>query len=128
MRRQVAASYVSGRVLLAGDAAHMVQTRFGMNMNCGLHDAIAAADALAAALHTPAAADGLLERYGRERRSIATSQLLPHADRGIPGAETWAAELTDAAADPERTRAWLRTACMLDIPGLRTTAAATVAG
>ncbi len=124
VRRQVAASYAAGRVLLAGDAAHMVQTRFGLNMNCGLHDALAAAEAVLAALHTPAAADGLLDRYGRERRLIATTRLLPHADRAVPGEEIWTAELTAAAADATRARAWLRTACMLDVPGLRATPAA----
>jgi len=124
--RQVAASYATGRVLLAGDAAHLVQTRFGLNLNCGLHDALAAAEAMVGALHTPAAADTLLQRYASERRQIATAQLLPHADRAIPGEETWAAELAAAAADPERARAWLRTACMLDIPGLRATAATPV--
>lgn len=126
VRRQVAASYAAGRVLLAGDAAHMVQTRFGMNMNCGLLDALAAAEALLAALHTPAAAEGLVERYGRERRHIATAQLLPHADRAVPGEETWAGEGRAAAADMASTRAWLRAGCMLDIPGLRAPAAAAV--
>ena len=51
VRRQVAGTYAAGRVLLAGDAAHQAQTRSGLNMNCGLHDAMAAAEALAAALH-----------------------------------------------------------------------------
>jgi len=128
VRRQVAATYAAGRVLLAGDAAHMVQTRFGLNINSGLHDGMAAAEAFLAALRTPAAAAGLLERYGRERRLIATAQLLPHADRAVPGEETWAGELAAAAADESRARAWLRAACMLDVPGLRATAAAALPG
>jgi 2-polyprenyl-6-methoxyphenol hydroxylase-like FAD-dependent oxidoreductase len=118
VRRLVARAYGAGRVLLAGDAAHMVQTRFGFNVNCGLHDAVAGAEVIIAALHTPAAAAALLETYARERRLIATTQLLPQADRAVPGDETWAAEVTEAAADPARARAWLRSASMLDLPGL----------
>jgi 2-polyprenyl-6-methoxyphenol hydroxylase-like FAD-dependent oxidoreductase len=123
VRRQIASAFAAGRVLLAGDAAHLVQTRFGLNMNCGIHDALAAAEALIAALHTPAAAGYLLARYAGERRLIASAGLLPYADRAIPGAETWADELAAAAADPARARAWLRGICMLDVPGLRATTA-----
>lgn len=121
--RLVARAYGAGRVLLAGDAAHMVQTRFGFNVNCGLHDAVAAAEVIVAALHTPAAAASLLATYASERRLIATTQLLPHADRAVPGDETWAAEVAEAAADPARARAWLRSASMLDVAGLGATAA-----
>ncbi len=120
VRRLVAGTYAAGRVLLAGDAAHLVQTRSGLNMNCGLHDAMAAAEALAAALHRPAAAGAALESYARERRQVATGQLLPYADRAAPGDTARAADLAaDLAADRERARAWLRAACMLDMPGFR---------
>ncbi len=119
VRRQVAGTYAAGRVLLAGDAAHLVQTRSGLNMNCGLHDAMVAAEALAAAFHRPAAAAAAFERYANERRLVATAQLLPYADRAAPGDAAWAAALTDIAADPALARAWLRSACMLDVPGFR---------
>ncbi len=119
VRRQVAGTYAAGRVLLAGDAAHLAQTRTGLNMNCGLHDAMAAAEALAAALHCPDSADAALELYARERRLVATGQLLPYADRVVPGDAASAADLVDAAADGARARAWLRSAGMLDMPGFR---------
>ena len=118
VRRQVAGTYGAGRVLLAGDAAHLVQTRGGLNMNCGMHDAMAAAEALAAALHRPAAG-APLETYARERRLVATGQLVPYADRAVPGDAASTAGLRDAAADPARARAWMRSACMLDMPGFR---------
>ncbi len=124
VRRQVAGTYAAGRVLLAGDAAHLVQTRSGLNMNCGLHDAMAAAEALAAALHHPDSAEAALDQYARERRVVATGQLLPYADRATPGDEAWAAGLAEAAADGARARAWLRSASMLDMPGFRAPVAA----
>ena len=37
--KRVATRYRDGRVLLAGDSAHVTNTRGGMNMNCGMHDA-----------------------------------------------------------------------------------------
>ena len=119
VRRQVAVAYAAGRVLFAGDAAHLVQTRSGLNLNCGLHDAMRAAEALAASLHRPQVAGEVLERYARERRLVATAQLLPCADRAAPGDAAWAAALADVAADPVRARDWLRSACMLDVPGFR---------
>ena len=119
VRRQVAGAYAVGRVLLAGDAAHLVQTRSGLNMNCGLHDAMQAAAALAASFHRPEVAAAELERYARERRLIATAQLLRYADRAAPGDAAWAASLTEIAADPAKARGWLRSASMLDLPGFR---------
>ncbi len=120
VRRQVAGTYAAGRVLLAGDAAHQAQTRSGLNMNCGLHDAMAAAEALATALNDPDAAGAALDRYAQARRRVAVGQLLPYADRAVPGDEAWAAGLAEAAAGEGRAQAWLRTACMLDMPGFRT--------
>ena len=123
VRRQVAGTYAAGRVLLAGDAAHLVQTRSGLNMNCGLHDAMKAAEALAASVHRPDVAPAEFERYARERRQVATAQLLPYADRAVPGDAAWAAALAEIAADPAQARAWLRSANMLDVPGFRAAAA-----
>ena len=127
VRRQVAACYAAGRVLLAGDAAHLVQTRFGLNMNSGMHDALAAADTLADALAAPADAAALLDRYAADRHQVVAGHLLPRADRAVPGDAAWAAELQAAAADRTAARAWLRSACMLDIPGLRPESATTPA-
>ena len=39
--KRVAARYCEGRIVLAGDSAHVTNTRGGMNMNCGIHDAFA---------------------------------------------------------------------------------------
>jgi 2-polyprenyl-6-methoxyphenol hydroxylase-like FAD-dependent oxidoreductase len=44
------ARYHVGRACLAGDSAHVTNTRGGMNMNCGIHDAFGIARAIVAAL------------------------------------------------------------------------------
>jgi hypothetical protein len=85
---------------------------------------MAAAEALAAALHYPDAAGAALDTYARARRRVAIAQLLPYADRAVPGDEVWSAGLAEAAADEGRAQAWLRAACMLDMPGFRAPPAA----
>jgi len=70
VNQRVAASYVKGRALLAGDAAHVNNPLGGMGMNGGLHDAFNLAEKLIAVLRD-AADPELLELYDRQRRPIA---------------------------------------------------------
>jgi bifunctional hydroxylase/dehydrase len=63
------ASYQSGRVLIAGDAAHMQFSSGGQGMNTGLQDAMNLGWKLAAAVHGWAP-DGLLETYHTERHPV----------------------------------------------------------
>ncbi|MFI9275421.1 FAD-dependent monooxygenase [Kitasatospora sp. NPDC052896] len=68
-----AARYRVGRVLLAGDAAHVHLPAGGQGLNVGLQDAANLAWKLAAEIHgwaTPALVDGDLG-YDRERRPVA---------------------------------------------------------
>jgi 3-(3-hydroxy-phenyl)propionate hydroxylase len=58
-----------GRVLLAGDAAHINNPLGGMGMNGGIHDAFNLCDKLAAIY--AGADDRLLDRYDRQRRTVA---------------------------------------------------------
>ena len=107
--RRVASAFQVGRVLLAGDAAHVTNTRGGMNMNCGLHDADAAASA---------AADGsqaALEAYGALRRRVAVEQLVPRTDRTVSGGAAWLETVRARAADPAAARDFLRGTAMLDM-------------
>lgn len=66
-----------GRVLLAGDAAHLNPPSGGMGMNGGIHDAINLSDKLRRVLD--GADDSLLDRYDRQRRMLASQRIIPQA-------------------------------------------------
>ncbi len=51
MHQRVAKKFRQGRVLLAGDAAHVNSPIGGMGLNSGVHDAFNLADKLARILH-----------------------------------------------------------------------------
>ncbi len=65
----VAERYSDGRVLLAGDAVHVVPPNGGFGGNTGVHDAHNLAWKLAAVLHGTAGR-GLLATYDAERRPV----------------------------------------------------------
>ena len=110
--QRIAARYRSGRVLLAGDSAHVTNTRGGMNMNCGLHDAHVLGHALADAVQGN---DPALERYAASRRAIAADALIPRTDSAVSTGPGRLDELAAVAADPPRALEFLRAAAMLDI-------------
>jgi 2-polyprenyl-6-methoxyphenol hydroxylase-like FAD-dependent oxidoreductase len=76
VHHRVAERYRMGRVLLAGDAAHVHSPAGGQGMNAGIVDAMALADALVEALRGDERA---LDAYGEARRPIAT-QIVAFAD------------------------------------------------
>jgi 2-polyprenyl-6-methoxyphenol hydroxylase-like FAD-dependent oxidoreductase len=119
VERRVAARYRVGRVLIAGDAAHITNTRGGMNMNCGLQDAISAAEAVAVALRDPPAGEAALARYAAERRRIATDMLIPRTDRVVAGGPAWLEKVRATAADPVAAEKFLLGTSMLDMTGPR---------
>ncbi|MBL8346353.1 MAG: FAD-dependent oxidoreductase [Rubrivivax sp.] len=77
VHHRIAEHYRAGRVLLAGDAAHVHSPAGGQGMNAGILDATSLAEALARALAGDVAA---LDDYGDERRPVA-QQVVALADR-----------------------------------------------
>lgn len=77
VHHRVADDYRAGRVLLAGDAAHVHSPAGGQGMNAGILDAMALAEALQRALSGDAQA---LDAYTAQRRPVA-QQVVALADR-----------------------------------------------
>ncbi len=73
IQHRVADSYRAGRLLLAGDAAHVHSPAGGQGMNLGIQDAVA----LAAALHDvlSGGSDAALDAYSADRRPVARAVL-----------------------------------------------------
>ena len=70
VHHRLADRYSAGRVLLAGDAAHVHSPAGGQGMNTGIQDAVALGHTLAAVL-AGRAAGSQLDEYERTRRPIA---------------------------------------------------------
>ena len=112
-----------GRVLLAGDAAHLNPPSGGMGMNGGIHDSMNLAENLTAVIR--GANDGLLDRYDRQRRFVAAERVIPQAsanrarmatvDTGEQGKRIEAHR--EIAADPDKHYDYLLRTSM--ITGLR---------
>lgn len=115
--KQVAARYRSGRAFLIGDAAHITNTRGGMNMNCGIHDAFALGAALAESWRAGDAAAA--NACADERRRVAVEQLIPRTDQVVTGGPQWLAEVSACARNRAASHAFLRRAAMFDMSPLR---------
>ena len=127
IHQRVADTYRAGRMLLAGDAAHLNSPSGGMGMNGGIHDAFNLSEKLSRVL---AGADaGLLDQYVRQRRSIAVDHVIAQADRNRNRMRETDPErrrallkdLQQTAADPRLARRYLRNSAM--ITGLEQAAA-----
>jgi 3-(3-hydroxy-phenyl)propionate hydroxylase len=110
-----------GRVLFAGDAAHVTSTAGGLNMNAGIHDAVDLGRTLAGVLAGQAAPDALAE-WSRRRRAVLVDHVVPASEARVAGVQDGdsarlraaVAALTAIAADREATRNYLVNAAMLD--------------
>ncbi len=112
--RRVAERYYDGRIVLAGDAAHVSNTRGGMNMNCGIHDAYALVEAAARILNG-ATDERELEGYAWNRQRVAKEHLIPLSDRAVSTGAARLAEMQAVAADPVAARAYLAASSLLDV-------------
>lgn len=120
VHRRVATQYRKGRMFLAGDAAHLNSPKGGMGMNGGIHDAWSLADKLIAV--AGGADPALLDRYERQRRSVASEDIVGQADDNRARMNTTdeaerrahLENLKRIASEPEKARAFLRKSSMLD--------------
>jgi 3-(3-hydroxy-phenyl)propionate hydroxylase len=118
VHQRVAARFDHGRVLLAGDAAHLNNPIGGFGMNSGIHDAVALAQALVAILRHGADGPATLARWGRQRRHAARSFIQAESIRNKRllegGNEALFDEWRRTAADPAARRARLLRMAMLE--------------
>jgi len=112
--QRVAATFVKGRVLLAGDAAHVNNSIGGMGLNGGLQDAANLAGKLAKVVleDGPEAELALYDKQRRtvthefvQQQTIANKRRLEAHDPETR--KHHLAELTDTAADPQKARQFL---------------------
>ncbi|PPR79862.1 MAG: 6-hydroxy-3-succinoylpyridine 3-monooxygenase HspB [Alphaproteobacteria bacterium MarineAlpha2_Bin1] len=68
--QRVTETFNIGRVLLAGDAAHLNSPNGGLGMNCGVHDAINLSEKLFKVWHGQD--NSLFDLYTKQRKTIAT--------------------------------------------------------
>src|SRR6476660_524212 len=118
--QRVAATFRMGRVLLAGDAAHVNNPIGGMGLNGGIQDAANLADKLAPVL-LAGAPDALLDLYSLQRRTVATEYV---QEQSITNKKRLEArdpemrrrnheELREIASDPSRARQFLLRTSMI---------------
>jgi 3-(3-hydroxy-phenyl)propionate hydroxylase len=120
LHQLVASTFRKGRVLLAGDAAHVNNPLGGIGMNSGIHDALNLAEKLAAVLN--GGREDLLDLYGRQRRhaamkyiqaqTIANKKLLDERDEAVR--EKNLNELREISQNKERAKAYMRRAALID--------------
>ncbi len=114
-------TYRRGRMLLAGDAAHLNTPAGGMGLNGGIHDAFELAAALVDVLRR-GAPEHRLDAYDRRRRPIAREDILAQADRNrarmrerdLARRLEMLRDLQAIARDRDRLRPFLRRSSMLE--------------
>lgn len=124
VHQRVADKYRTGRILLAGDSAHINNPLGGMGMNGGIQDAFNLAEKLVKVWRGEAE-DSLLDRYERQRRAMAMDfvqrstiqnrELIKETDPAVRAKRH--DELRRIAADPKKAREFLLQTSM--ITGLR---------
>jgi 3-(3-hydroxy-phenyl)propionate hydroxylase len=119
VHERVASTYVKGRMVIAGDAAHVNNPLGGMGLNGGIHDAFNLAGKLIEVVR--GAPVDTLERYSRQRRKVALDVVQQTAlrNRSILNTREPAArrayydELRGIVADPEKHRAYVMRTSMI---------------
>jgi 3-(3-hydroxy-phenyl)propionate hydroxylase len=119
--QRVATTFRKGRVLLAGDAAHVNNPIGGLGLNCGIHDGVELAERLARHCGGEGGADEL-DLYDRRRRplniefvqsqTINNKKRLEEKDPAVRAANF--DQLRRTAADPAGHRQFLLRTSLID--------------
>ena len=121
VNQRVAETYRLGRILLAGDSAHVNNPLGGMGMNGGIHDGVNLADKLVR-MYGGGEAEGLLDLYDRQRRPIAIEYVQAQTMRNKKNLEETDPnvrrqrqdELKDVAHNVEKSRELLLQTSMIN--------------
>jgi 3-(3-hydroxy-phenyl)propionate hydroxylase len=117
----VAQTFRKGRILLAGDSAHVNNPIGGMGMNGGIHDALNLSEKFAAVVHGTLGEEAL-DHYARQRRhaavtyvqaqTIANKKMMEERDPAVRARRL--DELKRLAEDPDSAKAYMRRASLLE--------------
>jgi 3-(3-hydroxy-phenyl)propionate hydroxylase len=120
VHQRVASTFHVGRVLLAGDAAHLNNPLGGFGLNSAIHDAVNLCDKLGTLWRGEGGSE-LLDLYSRQRRAVTIEQvqtmsirnkrMMEERDPAVQRARLQ--ELITIAADPVRAREHLLNTSMI---------------
>jgi len=121
VNQRVAETYRLGRILLAGDSAHVNNPLGGMGMNGGIHDGVNLADKLVR-MYGGGETEELLDLYDRQRRPIAIEYVQAQTMRNKKNLEETDPnvrrqrqdELRDVANNVEKSRELLLQTSMIN--------------
>ena len=121
VNQRVAETYRLGRILLAGDSAHVNNPLGGMGMNGGIHDGVNLADKLVR-IYEGGETEELLNLYDRQRRPIAIEYVQAQTMRNKKNLEETDPnvrrqrqdELRDVANNVEKSRELLLQTSMIN--------------
>jgi 2-methylisocitrate lyase-like PEP mutase family enzyme/2-polyprenyl-6-methoxyphenol hydroxylase-like FAD-dependent oxidoreductase len=121
VHQRVASTFATGRVLLAGDSAHVNNPMGGLGMNSGIHDARAAIDVVLASL-AGADAEACARAYDDSRRDAAVGYVQKATKKNFAEMQETDEETRHArtlllgrtAADPVKARAYLLGSSMIE--------------
>ncbi len=119
--QRVAATFRNGRILLAGDSAHLNSPIGAMGMNSGIHDAVSLGGALIS-IAADNASEEPLDRYVRQRRHVATTHVQTATiankqnmeQRDPEKRRLYAEDMRRRASDPTLARQFLLRTSLID--------------
>jgi 2-polyprenyl-6-methoxyphenol hydroxylase-like FAD-dependent oxidoreductase len=122
VHQRVASTFRVGRVVIAGDAAHINSPIGGVGLNSGIHDVMDVTTRIGRILGEGADAEAELDAFAQVRRRVAVEYVQADTHRNTERLKetddarrrATRAEMRAIAADPDRARAWMRRVSLLE--------------